>query len=321
MRFQNQANSKHCNLKEISSPPSGLDIFSHIGEAKIYLKGGERCVIKTVYIDVLFLINFIINYLILFCTAHICSARIRIWRIALSAALGAVYAVLVFILPSLTLPVAKLLSSLIMVLIAFGRKSLFRRSLMFLASTLAFGGAVFALSFLLRSDFIEMTDGVYYIHTSLPLLFFSTAFAYFLLSFIFRRRISDTPEKICRIRIVSGEREVILFALRDTGNSLRTSKNAPIIICNSESLCGLFPDEAAQILSTSSPQSFPLLLDRLSAFGEFSLIPCSSVGADFSLLLTFRPDRIEFDGIADGDAIIALSPVKISGGDKYSAIY
>ena len=277
--------------------------------------------VKTVYIDVLFLINLIINYLILFCSAHICSARIRRLRFALSAALGAAYAVLAFIFPVFTSPAAKLSVSLIMVLIAFGRKKLLRRFFIFLFATLAFGGTVFALTFLLRSDFIEMTGGIYYIHTSLSTLLFSTLFAFLLLSLIFRRRISDTPEKISKLRIISGNREISLSALRDTGNSLRTSKNAPVVVCNFDSVRELFSDEAGELLASSPPQDFPLLLDRLTEHGSFSLIPISSVGAEFSLLLAFHPDKIEFDGIADGDAIIALSPTKISGGEKYSAIY
>lgn len=277
--------------------------------------------VKTVYIDVLFLINLIINYLILFCTAHICSVRIRRWRFALSAALGATYAVLSFIFPVFTSSLAKLSVSLLMVLIAFGKENLLRRFFVFLFATLAFGGAVFALTFLLRSDFIEMTGGVYYIHTSLSTLLFSSVFAFLLLSLIFRHRISDTPEKIIKLKIFSGERDISLLALRDTGNSLRTSENAPVVVCNFEPIRELFSDEIGEILAASPPQVFPLLLDKLSEFGKFSLIPISSVGAEFSLLLAFHPDKIEFDGIADSDAIIAISPTRISGGEKYSAIY
>lgn len=279
--------------------------------------------VKTIYIDVLFLVNLIVNYLILFCTAHICTARITRWRIALAAGFGAAYAVLttVFSFPFLASALAKLFTSLMMILLSFGKRNLLRQYLVFLAVSLAFGGAVFAFSFLFRSDFIEMAGGVYYIHTSLPTLLFSAALCYILLSVIFRRRISDTPEKISRIKIFSGQFEVSLFALRDTGNSLRTSKNAPVIICNYETVRAIFSDEASKLLDASPPQDFPLILDKLSGHGEFSLLPISSVGAEFSLLLTFRPDRIEIDGIADNGAVIALSPTRISNSEKYSAIY
>ena len=302
-------------------PSSGLDNFSHGQKAKIYPKGGEQRVVKTIYTDVLFLINLIINYLILFCTAHICSARIKKWRLISAAALGAVHAVLLFVFPFLTSPVAKLSISSLMVFIAFGKKKLLRRFLVFLATTLAFGGMVFALSALLRSDFFEATNGVYYIHISLPVLLFGVISSYLLLTVIFRRRISDSPEKITELKIISGTREISLLALRDTGNSLRTSDNAPIVISDYKSLREIFPDNAKKLLDASHPKVFPLLLDKLSDCGDFSLIPTSSVGAEFSLLLSFRPDRIEFEGIADSGARIALSPARISGGEKYSAIY
>ena len=208
-----------------------------------------------------------------------------------------------------------------MAFIAFGRKNLLRRFLVFLAVTLAFGGMVFALSALLRSDFLEATNGVFYIHISLPALLFGVTFAYLLLTLIFKRRISDTPEKISELKIISGERELSLLALRDTGNSLRTSKNASVVISDYETLREIFPDGAKKILDISSPKNFPLFLDELSAYGDFSLIPASSVGAEFSLLLSFHPDRIEFEGTADDDARIAISPSKISNNEKYSAIY
>lgn len=279
--------------------------------------------VKTVYIDVLFLVNFIINYLILFCTAHICAARIRRWRIVLGGIFGALYAVLTFVFAPvfLTSVASKLLSSLLMVLLALGRRHLLRRFLIFLAVTLAFGGTVFALSFLLRPGVIEITDGVFYINVSFPFLLFSTVLSYLLLCFIFRRQVSASPEKISSVKIFSENRELSLFALRDTGNSLRTLKNAPVLISDYGTLRDIFSDNVKSLLDATPPQSFPLILDKLSETGRFSLLPFRSVGTDFSLLLTFHPDKIEFDGIADSDTVIALSPFKISNNEKYSAIY
>ena len=57
--------------------------------------------VKTIYADILFLINFIINYLILFATAKISVLPFSRLRLVLSSSLGALYAVLSFI-PILT---------------------------------------------------------------------------------------------------------------------------------------------------------------------------------------------------------------------------
>jgi stage II sporulation protein GA (sporulation sigma-E factor processing peptidase) len=58
-------------------------------------------VVKTIYADVLFLINFIINYLLLFVTAKIAVLPLLRLKLILSASFGALYAVLSFF-PSLS---------------------------------------------------------------------------------------------------------------------------------------------------------------------------------------------------------------------------
>ena len=75
-----------------------------------------------VYVDLLWLLNFVANHLLLLGAGRLAGAGLRRWRIALGAALGALYAVALF-LPGMgwlsTLP-CKLAVAVVMVLCAYG---------------------------------------------------------------------------------------------------------------------------------------------------------------------------------------------------------
>ena len=107
---------------------------------------------RVIYIDVLFLVNFIINYLILFASGKIQSAIIFRWRLLCGGLIGAIYGVASFFpdMEFLSALFSKLATSSLMVLISFGWEQFFKRFLVFLLTSLAFGGVVFASVFLLN---------------------------------------------------------------------------------------------------------------------------------------------------------------------------
>ena len=279
--------------------------------------------VKTVYIDVLFIINFIINYLILFTCTHIHTIHFKRYRILGGAFLSAVYGVFAFF-PSLSFATSflfKMLISVIIVLISFGYREILRNTLSFFSISLAFGGFVFAISLLDGGNTFELANGIYYIHISLPLLISSTALCYAILSLIFGRTAKKSTKEIYDVTLSDGKRKVSLRALHDTGNSLRAPKtNAPVLICDYLSVRELFPENVREIFDGKSAKNFPLLLDRLSEHGTFGLLPYKSVGVSFSTLLTYRPERLELDRKTVSDALIAFSDSPVSDGGAYSAL-
>ena len=77
---------------------------------------------RYVYVDLLLLINFFMNYIILYLTATLCQIYLVPWRLGAASLLGGIYALLVLLLsfPLLSLAPVKILVSLAMVVIAFG---------------------------------------------------------------------------------------------------------------------------------------------------------------------------------------------------------
>ena len=104
-----------------------------------------------VYIDSLFLLNLIVDYLLLLGAARLSGAVLCRPRMALGAVLGAAYACAVFLpgLGFLTHPAVELSIAVAMALIAYGGgQRLLRSFLAFLALSCALGGGVLALSLL-----------------------------------------------------------------------------------------------------------------------------------------------------------------------------
>ena len=278
---------------------------------------------RVIYIDILFLINFIINYLILFASGKIQSAVIRRWRLLCGSFIGAVYAVASFFpeMEFLSALFSKLATSSLMVLISFGWTFFIKKLLVFLLTSLAFGGVVFASTFLGSGTLVEMNNGIYYLHISAPFLLCVSIISYILFSLVFNRSASRADRKISRITIFSGGATVNANALHDTGNSLRDPKtNAPVIISDYSVLRDAFPPQVRDILDRENPESFSLALDRISAYGMFKLLPYKTVSAPFSLMLAYKPDKVLIDGKEEYGALIALSRGKISDGGAYSAL-
>ena len=91
----------------------------------------------TVYVDLLFMLNALINYLLLRGSAVIGGAPIRPFRHILGATLGGIYAVAVVVFPLLQKPLFQLLCAAGMLIVTFGWKR----------NTLKLGLFFFALSF------------------------------------------------------------------------------------------------------------------------------------------------------------------------------
>ncbi|MBR3848468.1 MAG: sigma-E processing peptidase SpoIIGA [Oscillospiraceae bacterium] len=274
--------------------------------------------VKTVYVDILFIINLIINYLLLFVTAHIATLRISRLRLSLAASFGALYAVLSFFpkLSILTFLPIKLLIAAAMVFLAFGRNHFLRAFLVFFVCSLFLAG----LCLLAPSVISSVSGGVYYINISFPVLLLSTLIAYILLRLVFLRR-GGGEKKICNVTVKNNGNEISLRALVDTGNSLRAPQtNARVVICAYDTIRCILPTGVRNVLDKHRDKSFSLAFDKLSELARFSLIPCRTVGVSFSLLLAFTPDEVCIEKKISKGAICVISETPVSDGSGYNAI-
>src|SRR5690606_11216416 len=179
------------------------------------------------YIDIIWLDNLIMNFIVLYITLKLTKGRSTVWRILLSAAIGGIYAVLIFLpgyefLQCLSL---KFCLSLIMILIAYDLRDFKEFSKIFIffyIVTFTFGVAALGIYYFFE-DIILIENGVFYIKNypikllimvcGLLLISFKWLWSYIQCRF-FKKAL------IYSICISFGQDVISTQALLDTGNSL-----------------------------------------------------------------------------------------------------
>lgn len=279
-----------------------------------------------IYVDTLFLLNGVIDYLLLLAAARLAGEPLHRWRFALGGALGGLYAVAIF-LPGcafLAHPLCRVASMLLMLLAAYGKsRRLLRQGVLFVALTCAFGGGVVAIG-LLGGTGLTLGNGVFYSSLDLKTVLLSAAVCYGVLTLVFRRigRHSAASGELAPARLTLGGRSVSLTALIDTGNTLTDPMSGrPVLVAEGERLAALFPGEHRPgPADLDDPASAIARLGTGEWQARFRLLPYRSVGVDRGLLLCVRADSLELGGRERGPVLAALSPNSVSDGGGYQAL-
>lgn len=271
-----------------------------------------------VYIDLLFLLNLIANYLLLLAAGRMSGAVLMRWRIGLGAAAGALYAVLVFLpgLEWLAFWLCKMACGVLMALIAYGGKRyLLRVTVFFFGASAALAGAVLGLE-MLGSVSLTLEHGVFYSKLDIRLLLLLFVACYFVLSLFFRRTGRYSGRELVRLEVTLDRGTVSLTALVDTGHSLTdTATNRPVVVAEAQALSGLLPAwaDAAQPIRS---------VERCHASGsrQARLIPYRAVGVECGMLLALRTQGVRVGEKSLGPLLMALSPTPVDDGGTYHAL-
>ena len=263
---------------------------------------------EVLYLDRLFLLNTLADYLLCLAAAKIAGACLHRWRCLAAAVLGGVYAVLIWLpgLDRLSSPFFKLAVGLLMALIAYGGEERpLRCAFSFFAVSAAFGGTLWALS------------GGGPVRLSLPVLALGFAGCYGLFTLIFRARGQALGKSRTEVLLAFLGREVRFPVLVDTGNCLADPiSGAPVLIVNAHALRPLFRGNAA-LLELPPVELVETCAAVPELAGRVRLLPFSAVGGG-GLLPVFRPERLLIDGREDRDRLVAISPA--ASGDGFVGI-
>ena len=272
---------------------------------------------EIVYIDSLFLLNFIIDYLLLLAVGKICALPLRRWRMLLGALWGAVYAVLAVLLPRFfALAAVKLAAGAALPLLAFGTgRRAPRAVLVFFAVSAAFGGAVYAACSL---GGVSLRSGLY-IPVSMRVLILSFALCYALFTLVFRRAGRRGERRMHEVSVTLGGRTVRFTALYDTGNELTDPVTGEGVLVAEASALAPLLDADAKLLERDPLDSFQELADLHLLRGRLRLLPCGCVTGSGSLLLLLRPDEVRVDGRKSGVSV-AVSRAELSADGLYQAL-
>ncbi len=277
-----------------------------------------------VYIDSVFALNLLANYLLLISTARLCGLPPSRGRLLAAAALGAAYAVAVFVLP-IDGFFWKIFFACVMIYTGFGGRRTFLRCLfLFLGLSCAFAGCVLALGIL--SDNTQLlTRGVFFADISWRILLIASMAAYLVLNFVFRGAARHHARgELLSATITRGDKSVKLTVLRDTGNTLTDPLTGrAVLVVWQEALAPLWNVRTGEIFKAHRGETAPEMLEYLHAAGErgFRLLPYRSVGVSSGLLLLVQSDSVKLAGQEYRAVPIALSPTPVSDGGGYDGLW
>lgn len=281
--------------------------------------GGEAV---TVYADVLFVVNAVVNYLLLAASARLGGGQLRRGRLLAAGCAGGVYGVAALVRQLAFLRTAgmKLTVLALMLLCAFGaRRRTLRLGVLFLALSFAFAGLVLLSAQVFGGGLLLMGSGAYY-PVSLPALLLLAALAYLVSELAFSRLAEHGGGEIIPLTLTLGGRSVELNALRDTGNTLRDPiTNERVLVISWEAAERLMPEAGLERMRALPPDAVVTRLAACCPAARPRLIPYRAVGTQAGLLAAIRCTA-QVKGGRSGQTLAALSPTPVSDGGNYDAL-
>lgn len=250
-----------------------------------------------VYLDLVVLLNFLVDFLLLLGTDRLAGFPVRLGRTLAAAALGGLYSGVCLV------PGFRFLGNILwrtvalagMAAIAFGLdRSAVKRGGVFVLLSMALGGIALSLG---TSNF--------------PVLILAAGSVWLLCHVAFGGSVGE--REYVPVELTYGPNKLRVIALRDSGNSLRdpiTGEQVLVIGANlAQKLTGLTVEQMRTPLET---------LARRPVSG-LRLIPYRTVGNSGGMLLALRFEQVKI-GSRMQSAVVAFAPEGLGEGQVYQAL-
>lgn len=290
---------------------------------------------EVIYIDVLIIENFFMNYLLLYFNNRFCKCKARKWRIIIAAFIGAMYVLIVFY-PDLHIfysVLMKFMMSILMIIIAFSPHDLrkfLKILILFYLEAFIIGGFLLGI-FYLNNSGAEIINGALYISNISPspeYIIIGSIVAIILVKFgfdYFEGYYLNEKTKV-ELDIVLNQRSCSVTALIDTGNSLKDPiTNMPVIIVYYKSIADILPDELREaILKDYSYEIVKKRIMESELKSRIRIIPYKALGVENGILIGVRMDlvisRVKSKTNVVKEPIIGLYNKPISNAGDYQAL-
>jgi len=256
----------------------------------------------TIYIDIVLIENVIMNYIILFATSIILKIKIKNIRLLLASLLGAIYSVIAYmsVLEIYSSIILKIVLSVIIVYIGFNPqnvKQLWKSLLIFYLTSFVFGGAAFALIYIIKPQEILMKNGLFLGTYPLKTIILGAILSFVLIITVFTIVKTKITKKdmFCEIEIKLNEKIIKTKAMIDTGNMLKEPiTNTPVIVVEHTLLYECMPKEILNNLDQILGGDFKAIPEKTKNeyIIKLKLIPFSSLGKQNGMLLGIKPEYV-----------------------------
>lgn len=257
----------------------------------------------TIYIDVVLIENLIMNYIILFTTGLILKLKIQPIRILIASLLGAIYSIIAYagVLKIYSGFILKIVLSVLIVYIAFNPQSvkkMWKDLLIFYLTSFVFGGAAFALIYIVKPQDIIMKNGLFLGTYPLKTVMLGAVIAFIIIIAAFSIVKSKISKKdmFCEIETKINNKIVRTKAMIDTGNMLKEPiTNTPVVVVEHTLLYECIPKEILNNLENIIGGDFEKVPEHIKEkyISRLKLIPFSSLGKQNGMLLGIKPQYIK----------------------------
>ena len=261
----------------------------------------------TLYADLLFMVNFVMNGFVLWVVSKILRQKRKArWLVLGSGVMALLYTLLLIIEPLRFLNIA--LASVVIlaagVMVAFypaGVKHFLRLMLAAYGITFAVGGLGMALFYL-----TDLPYAIHYIAADLDgfrravswqLVLVGMVCSYFLIKLTMRLVEHQTIKRqmLMNVMVSMNEKYIFFDALVDTGHSLKEPlTQSPVIVAEFEQVQEFLPEGLIGLFNERQENNLASVIDSQegSFYQRIRMIPFTSIGKASGMLIGFRPDRV-----------------------------
>ena len=287
-------------------------------------------IIITIYIDIVFLENLIMNSIIIYATSIILKLKPKMIRVVISSAIGSVYAIITYIteLPIYTSIISKIILAIVIVYVAFNPqnvKIMWKQVLIFYLTSFVFGGVALYLIYFIKPQEVFIKNGIFVGEYVLKVIFLGAIMAFIIIkiSIKFIKTKINAKDMFCKIKIKINGKEVETKAMIDTGNLAKEPiTNTPVVIVESSLLEKILPEEILNSIDN-------ILAGNLEGVNKeyisrLRCIPFSSLGKQNGMLLGVKADEIivekEEENKISKNVIIGVYEKSLTKRGEYRAL-
>jgi stage II sporulation protein GA (sporulation sigma-E factor processing peptidase) len=272
---------------------------------------------QTLYADILFLINFSMDFLTLYVTAAILRRKTSVARLSVASAIGGLYGVAsVFMQGILILNIfINLAVSYLMCLIVFSKRTLPCYAL-FYGTGCLLGGAMTAFFTFMNGINTDSTESSAP-PGRIPLGWMAVSAAVIGIAAIAGGRMARRKRSLrpCRITVATSIGEFTFDGMTDTGNLLADPiSGKAVIILRKQELLSIIPPDLVPIFESADTNALTQITSEHAK--SVRLIPSTSVGGQ-KLLFAYVPRKIAIESV-EVSALIAMGDE--NGYSSYPAL-
>ena len=271
----------------------------------------------TVYIDVVFIENLVINYIILYATGIISKTKIKQIRILIGSLIGALYSIIYYLinLKIYSSFILKIILSIVIIYVAFNSKNikiLMKQTILFYLVSFVFGGAAISIIYMVNSKGITIQNGVLVGNYTLKTVLIGIIIAYITVIVAFKIVKTKFSKKdlLCDVEITLNEKKIHTKAMLDTGNLLKEPiTNMPVIVMEHTLFYDIIPKEILNNIDEILGGDLSNIPENIQKeyISRLKVIPFSSLGKQNGMLMGIKADGLKIkqnDDVKNIDKVI-----------------